>query len=522
MSETTDVRVEPKPPKEEIVTQEVLATGRVNAWTLASGFAGISNPTTIWQQMASDSPRAYQFYRELEEKDEDVGGLLEMLKLLVLSLPHQVQPADDSAEAARAADFVREQLDAIDMHTVCDALLDAPGYGLSISEVVYDISAGQIAVKEINDCPQDLFSFGALGDPQVGPLRFMGNYYSSTSDGGLLVPEEKFLIWSYRPRCRNRRGRPLIRQVFWPSWFKRQALRMWLRFGEKGPGTAAVKYPKGATEDEQRKALAAAESIVEKIAVAVPENFALVEELLTAARSQNPAVYEKLVDRMEMSITRRILGQTLTSHGSDGGTGSFALGGVHEDILFLKVKELAGALQSVINEQLVRRLVLWNFGPKTPMPKWTISSEQPDDLSQLSIMLDRLQLMGTPIPKSYMLKKFAITESKDETDTLVRGPEMERMQRMGLPLSADWTRSKYGVPAPVSDEDTLRPLQTAAASDGGGGGLDAAQFASDVPAEIKHAQTDVDRLLGQLRSDAVQSAAARIRQLAEQVQGNVQ
>jgi hypothetical protein len=33
---------------------------------------------------------------------------------------------------------------------------------------------------------------------------------------------------------------------------------------------------------------------VSKIAVAIPENFSMVEQLLTAARSQNPAVYQTL------------------------------------------------------------------------------------------------------------------------------------------------------------------------------------------------------------------------------------
>jgi phage gp29-like protein len=148
-----------------------------------------------------------------------------------------------------------------------------------------------------------------------------------------------------------------------------------LRYGEKGPGTAAVKYPQGATDPEKAQALAAAEAIVSKIAVAIPENFSMVEELLTAARSQNPAVYEKLLTEMADRITRRIAGQTLTSHGSDQGAGTQALGTVHEETKYQKTCAIAKGLQCVINDQLVKPLVLWNFGPNAPAPKWTINLE---------------------------------------------------------------------------------------------------------------------------------------------------
>jgi phage gp29-like protein len=156
--------------------------------------------------------------------------------------------------------------------------------------------------------------------------------------------------------------------VFWPSWFKRQALRFWLRFAEKGPGTAAVMYPPGATDDEKQKALAAAEAIINTVAVAIPENFKLVKQLLTSARAQNPAVYEKLYAEMKYSIARRILGQTLTSFGNEGGTGAKSLGDVHAEVEDEISQELAKNFAAVMNDQVVKPLVLWNFGPKAPMP----------------------------------------------------------------------------------------------------------------------------------------------------------
>lgn len=422
----SDMLTIPKPPTGEIVTEKALQVLSYGAGTLglARGFGGTTDPNRIWQAMIGNYPEAFEYYSDLEEKDDDIGGLLATLKLAVLGRERAIAPADDSAEAQNVADFIKQQLDGLKgFHQVLGALLDAPAYGLAIAEINYDITASQVGLASIHDCPQEFFCFGEQRMlPQVGPLRFRS--YPSAQDGGKLVPEEKFLIFSYNPRKRNRFGSPLLRRAFWPSWFKRNAIRFWLRYAEKGPGTAAVMYPQGATDNEQKKALAAAEALVEKIAIAVPENFKMVESLLTQARSQNPAVYERMVQRMELAIARAILGETLTSHGSEQGAGSYALGQVHQEMFHQRVVEQARALESVVNGQLVRRLVMWNFGPDAPMPRWSINTASSEDLA-IRIKIDQV------------------------------------LQAMGLDFTENYLREAYGRPRPAEGDTVLIPLATA-------------------------------------------------------------
>jgi phage gp29-like protein len=405
------------PPRTELVSDDILQGVRRTTLSLAQGFAGVSDPTVIWTSMVRDFRTAFLFYRELEEKDDDVSSALEMLKLAVLRREWQVVPADDSSEAANAAEFIEQQLDNLpNFQEILEALLDAPAYGLAVQEMIFDVSAGQVALLDIKDRPQELFAFNPQYLLQTGPMRLMTDPWSI--DGGELVPEQKFLIFSFRARSGNRRGRPLLRRVFWPSWFKRQAMRFWLRFGEKGPGTAAVQYPNGATQDEKQKALAAAEAIVEKIAIAVPENFGLIKELLTSARSQNPAVYKQLIDDQKYAIARAVLGQTLTSYGNEGGRGSNALGSVHAKMFYLKEVEVAIKLQTVIQQQLVRPLALWNFGPNVPMPKFAITTEDEQDLVARIGIDSTAQGMGVPITKKYMQETYGYSEPGAEDEVL--------------------------------------------------------------------------------------------------------
>lgn len=471
------------PQRGEIVTQERLKlrySGR-GSLNLARGFGGTSDPTIIWQSMISDGLDAFTYFRELEEKDEDVGSLIDMLKLSVLARDWEIVPADDSALAQTLAEEIRANFEALpNFYQILDNFFDAAAYGVSIGEIMWDVSESQVRLTDVKDRPQELFLFNTRYQPQIGPLRYL---LTDTTIDGIEVPEEKFLIFSYRMRAGNRRGRPLLRSVFWPSWFKRQTLRFWLRFGEKGPGTAAVRY-QGDTQDEKDLALEAAEAIVEKIAVAVPQNLEIITELLTSARSQDPAVYENLVRRCALAIARRICGQTLTSYGSEDGKGSLALGDVHKEMFGIKTRELAIAGEMPINEQLIKRWVLWNYGPEALAlaPKFCFDKSLREDLNVASQVDERLQRMGLDIPKKYV-------------------------------------RERYGVPEPEEGEDVLEKQIVADPF----GNPNDPRNRNDNPdsqyseADLARAERDIRRLMGDLRGRSLEVFEKRIKTLVEEV-----
>ena len=415
---TTPAQSVIRPPAGEIVNDVVLTSLMYSTLTLALGFSGTANPTTIWQEMIGDRQRAFTYYRELEEKDDDVGSAIEEMKLSVLRRDRQINAFDQSSDAQAVRDYVQSQFDRFDLDALVDRLLDAPFYGLAVQEIIWDVSSSEIGIADVRDCPQEAFSFNELMKPQIGPLRFMQDLIDPT--GGVLVPEQKFIVCSYRPRARNRRGQPLLRKVFWPSWFKRNVQKFWVRAAEKGPGTAAVKYPQGASQDEKNKAVATAEQVINSIAVAVPENTGLITELLTQARAINPDVYAKLFQNLQYSIARRIKGETLTSFANEGQTGSRAQGEVHGETKEERSVSFCKLVEQAINDQLVRRLVLYNFGPDAPMPTFVIEKNPPQDLKGRVEIDNTLQAMGMPIPKSYIAEMYAIPEAQEGDEILVR------------------------------------------------------------------------------------------------------
>jgi phage gp29-like protein len=184
--------------------------------------------------------------------------------------------------------------------------------------------------------------------------------------------------------------------------------RLWVQYAEKGPGTAVVRYQDSDNPAQKQQAADIAQALIEQVALGVPQGFEYDKELLTIARAMDPAVYEKFYSAMQLDIVRRILGETLTSFGSEGGKGTQALGNVHSQTKDTKAIRLCKATQSVLNRQLIRPLVLWNFGPTAPMPKWKYDIEEPEDLTARLGIDQGMQRMGVPIPVSYLQQRYDV------------------------------------------------------------------------------------------------------------------
>ena len=403
-----------RPLTTELVTAEILA----RAGTNPIAFAGADNPSSAWRQMIADSAAAYPLYRDLEEKDGQISSALETRKDGVLRRDRKIVAASATGEDERNAQFAREVLAAIpNFDNVLSDLLDAAAYGVAVAEILWEQDGRRVFIRDIKARPQELFSFGEAGHPQNGALRFTHAASNPTNPkfspaapaaGIALLPEHKFLVHSFRPRHGNRRGRPLMRRVFWPSWFKRQDMKFWLKFIEKGTGSVVVRYPQGSTDEDKQRALDAAEAINDETAVAIPENFQIVSELLDASRAGSTDTFLSLADTLcNNEMARVILGQTLTQRGSEGG-GSRALGEVHQEVRFEKIAADARSLMSVINDQLLRRLFLFNFGPGVAPPRWTIPLDPPQDLVA-RIEIDRqLAELGVPLPLGYLQRTYSI------------------------------------------------------------------------------------------------------------------
>jgi len=478
MATKNDVVVPPLPPTGQIVTDHSLLQVQYAEYRNSLAFSGVRDPSMLWSMMQRNDASAMIAYRELEDKDDDISGSLDELKLSVMERAWDVLPGDDSQAAADAADFIEQQLNKIDIDSFGDALLDAAPYGYWVGEMSFDVSAGQASLLAIDDCPQELFLFGNRFQPQIGPMQYLDTPYASQ---GVEVPEEKFIVFTYRGRSRSRMGRPLLKRCFWLSWFKRQTLGMWLKCANKNAGTAIAKYAASATDKEKEEAIKIATALLESDAIAVPDNLDYDTEMLKSGNVEKPEIYERLFEKMQYSIARAIKGETLTSFGNEGGKGSRSQGQTHSETFEKRSVSLTRKADRCINMQLVRPLHLWNYGPDVAQPIYQRNVE----------------------------------ETKDQTAMVA---VYRDLQSMGLVFGEQFIRAEFDIPA-LADGDTPLVPNTAIAP----APTPTAAFSERTAAQrtVNSNYDALDTITAQLKREAIQAYAHRVREVADALEPTV-
>lgn len=426
-------------PDKDLITDEILSSERIsNYMSFAYGLSNLAmpdNPTWIWEQLRSNPWLSMAVYDDIEEKDAMVASSLDARKTNVLAKTRRILPASEKRQDIKLAEFIEETLEGyfggtdglrLGFDSLLHEALDSVGKGVSIGEIIYGEASDRIYIQDVKFKPQHLFSFGegamaaystaTYPFPQTGPLRLRPGIFGEGLSSETPLPEKKFFVHSYRPRYGNRWGSPLLRKVFWPSWFKRAAVKQWLRHLEKGSGSVVARYNDGAQESEQLMALDAARAVNEESAVAVPKKFLM--EVMQHVRQSMGSAHMDMVDSFcNNEIARVIRGQTLTSRGSEGG-GSRALGEVHERVEERFTEVDAKSLMLAVNTRLVFPLTLYNFGAVKQPPVWSIDYEAGADLELMSKILERLWKMSVPISRAYVYNTFQGTQPDSEEDTL--------------------------------------------------------------------------------------------------------
>jgi phage gp29-like protein len=309
------------------------------------------------------SQKGLAIYDEMQ-KDTQVRCCLNTKKFAVLAKGWDVLPASNEPADVEIARFVKFCLE--DMRgSVQDALfkvLDSVAKGFSIAEINYKVIsdgpyAGMIGLDSLKAKDPAAFGFDMDEFLNIRALTHLRQGFGGQAD----LPVEKFIIYTYMPQYELPHGQSDLRAAYKHWWSKEVILKFWNMYLEKfGMPTAKGTYRRGTPKDQQDELLRVLDKIQQETAIVVPEDVAI--ELLEAQR-RGDAGYRDAVEFHNKQIAKAILGQTLTS---DEGTrvGSLALARVHQDVLYFYLEKLKRDLEeSVMREQLIRRLVEMNYGP---------------------------------------------------------------------------------------------------------------------------------------------------------------
>ncbi len=374
-----------------------------------------------------DVNRQMQLFEEMEEKDPHLFSQLQTRKNAVTGLDWEVVSFSDEEQDKQIAAFVQEQLQAIrNFDAILLDLLDAIGKGIAISEIVWRYKNGAVTVGSVHPIHQKLLFWD-----NEDQLRLITN---DEPQGAPLVPN-KFIVHQYKARSGHPARAGVLRVCAWMYLFKNYSVKDWVAFAEVyGMPLRLGKYDGNASEEDKNKLMEALIRLGSDAAGMIPATAAI--EFIEANKTTSVDVYERLARYCDEQTSKAILGQTLTS---DSGGGSYAQSKTHNEVRHDLTYADCVSLANTLRDDLIRPLVLFNFGETDRIPSIVFDCELPEDLKLLVEILKELVAIGVPIPLSHIYERFSIPEPKN-------GEPVTRMSQ-GLPMPLKLLANKADPPA---------------------------------------------------------------------------
>lgn len=339
--------------------------------------------------------------------DAHVFSCLQQRKGWLLAKSWDIQPASNSSQDERVAQFMREVINdrLSNFQQSVEDMLSALDYGFSVSEAIWSQENGAWMLDYLE--PREWSRFGFKPD---GTLMLIDPAW----EWKRLKQEYKFVLHRNEPRPENPYGNSVLTRCYWPWRFKRAGFEFWLTVLEKfGIPSLAALFDGGGTEEQTKEMADFISNELLKISTGSAGAFANVKDVKQLEAKGRAEEFRDLITVCNQEISKAILTVTLTSEVGD--RGAYSLGEIHKQAQDQLIKKDSNALAATVNSTVIKWLVRLNFGESVALPKFRFDLFSPASWDQVREAMDR----GFPVSKRATYDTYNIPEPNDEDDAFI-------------------------------------------------------------------------------------------------------
>jgi phage gp29-like protein len=362
-----------------------------------------------------------ELWMALEEMDPHVLGESEKLAESVLSIRPQLLPADDTQAAIDAAEFVRLHLLEHPQFPDLQTLLGyTPLTGVQAAEIVWRRDGKAITIQEFRRIQHSWLLYAG----HDGYLRDSPLIITDSEPMGIEPQPAQIVIMEHKPLIKHPSRTGKWRTIAIIALLKRYGWDDLAIYSERCGVPATIgKYPIGAGQGTIDELWEAVQALSGNGRVVVQDGTSITQE--TQQGNLSGSLWMAATEMYDKAISKAILGQTLSADSS--GTGSYALGVTHENLRYEQVLRTGRRIASVITEQVIKPLILFNFGTSAPVPVLNYVAPKSVSRDQVQMLLQASQLVDIPQYYVYELLGIPRPEKGDEvTRTQTPAPMMAR------------------------------------------------------------------------------------------------
>lgn len=400
-----------RPIRKKELTDEIAAPSLTGVRSILTGYPadGLDPERLAAILRGADQGQADDYLElaeQIEERDLHYTGVLGTRKRSVAQLEITVDAASDDPAHVKQADWVRDWLDRDELQDELFDMLDALGKGLSYTEIIWDMSEGQWRPDRLAWRHPAWFNF----DRTDGSTPLL-----KTEDGDQPLPAFKFIVATMKAKSGLPIRGGLARLAAWAYMFKKYTERDWAIFTQTyGQPVRVGKYGPSASERDKDKLWRAVANIAGDCAAIIPESMTI-DFVDTTSKGTTTALYKDRADWYDQQVSKGVLGQTATT---DAIAGGHAVGREHRLVQEDIERADAVTLRAILNTQLVRPMIILEFGPQTAYPRLQIG--QPDQRDPKSTIEAAIQLAdrGARIKTREVTDLLGFSEAAEDDEVL--------------------------------------------------------------------------------------------------------
>lgn len=360
-------------------------------------------------------PNSVRIYQEMRKSDATVNGVLLALKLPILSAEYTIEPFDaKDTRSVEQAEFVRKTLENIEggFKQFQREALNHLDFGFYYFEKVYAVDEnGAFVLKKL--APR-LPSAHYLWQTSKGPgvTQQLPATKDPTKGTTREIPAEKLVLFVNNKEGDNYEGTAILRSAYKHYFYKDLLYRLDGVKHERGAGILTIELPEGSSDDDQARAeeLGRNFKVNEQAFIIKPKGWGI--EMLTSGIESQSGPLMQSVAHHDRKITMNILAQFLDL--GAGKSGSFALSKDQTSFFTLALRAVARYFEDVVNEQIIKQLIDFNYGPQENYPKMRFQEIGEVDYDEMSQVIERLLNVGVvkndPKLKVWIHKTFGLPE----------------------------------------------------------------------------------------------------------------
>lgn len=320
-------------------------------------------------------------------RDTQVGTGFDILKYILSSKKWILTNPDE--ENTEIYDVIYDMLTNmnVDMTTIVKQMVSAIMWGFNVHEQLYTVRNGYIVVSgtvpvHIKTLQNDPFIY----DKDTGDLIAICQTVDKTE---IEIPIDKCLLYSFGSQYDEKEGHGLLHD-FLPIVEDKENVMDWLMtFAERnGSPTLYGKTDDDISRDEMLNAFDDIADGTTGMTLGTQEEIGILES------SHNGEVFFNILQYKDNQIFRRMfIGNLLL--GDNSQTGTYAQSQTQLEFGSLVFDGILEEIANIIQEQMIDRVVTYNFGTEAKSPVFSFDKFSSGDLQKLFTILQPLMANGT-------------------------------------------------------------------------------------------------------------------------------